>query len=179
MLFCPNQSKTFSKSILSILNKTQSQYKKKLHTVVFDGGIINPQLTPPRTSALTSSLWIVFSLHHYKHFSCAVTARDIENWPRRSRSRGMSQQGRSSQWKDCDSSFQWPWSWIIARDEGLNFALPGRCMFLCSCPTVRKLSSESPTSEMDKLFGKTIAIHRKTAGFSCKLPFYRWDWFEH
>ena len=175
MLYCPNQSK----KILSQSRYTKSQYKKNSHTVFIDVGIINPQLTPPRTSALTSSLWIVFSLHHHKHFGFAVTARDIENWPRRSMSLEMSQQGSRSKWKDCDSSFQWHRSWIIARDEGFNFALPGRCMFLCSCPTVSELSSESPTSEMDKLFGKTIAIHRKTAGFSCKLPFYRWDWFEH
>lgn len=65
-------------------------------------------------------------------------------------------------------------SWLIrarifARAEGVNPALPGHGRSLESCTTPSIMSSNSDTSFMCILCGKTIAIHQR--------PNSRWGWF--
>lgn len=65
-------------------------------------------------------------------------------------------------------------SWLIrarifARAEGVNPALPGHGGSLESCTTPSIMSSNSDTSFMCILCGKTIAIHQR--------PNSRWGWF--
>lgn len=65
-------------------------------------------------------------------------------------------------------------SWLIrarifARAEGVNPALPGHGGSLVSCTTPSIMSSNSETSFMCILCGKTIAIHQR--------PNSRWGWF--
>lgn len=58
---------------------------------------------------------------------------------------------------------------IFARAEGVNPALPGHGGSLESCTTPSIMSSNSDTSFMCILCGKTIAIHQR--------PNSRWGWF--
>lgn len=58
---------------------------------------------------------------------------------------------------------------IFARAEGVNPALPGHGGSLESCTTPSIMSSNSDTSFMCILCGKTIAIHQR--------PNSRWCWF--
>lgn len=58
---------------------------------------------------------------------------------------------------------------IFARAEGVNPALPGPGGSLESCTTPSIMSSNSDTSFMCILCGKTIAIHQR--------PNSRWGWF--
>lgn len=65
-------------------------------------------------------------------------------------------------------------SWLIrarifARAEGVNPALPGHGGSLESCTTPSIMSSNSDTSFMCILCGKTIAIHQR--------PNSRWGWY--